>query len=407
MPSVRQIETTPIKTSGSSKSNPDGYEPSDHIKRILTSSSALVDRPLADARSIRPECYTEPEFFSLEIKHIFRPGWLCVGRESQIPSKGDFFCSELFGEKIILVRGNDGKVKALSSACSHRSALVVEGSGNVSKFRCPYHKWTYDLNGNLISAPFMFDGKPDNRDFDLPSFACETWLGWIMVNLDCNASSFGKQMASLEQDLKPWKVESMVPLCEPVVFDAEYNWKIVCDNQGEAYHLIGTHAHSILPYIHPEEPVFTSDLKTHIKSWFPSHDGRIGPVFGEKLEGIPSDFNGTWSYNIFPNFLFVVTDDFVIWQHQKISGHDHFKHELWVLGYPQVQSDPDMASIISDVREGVLEVEGEDQASFRSVWAGLQTASSRPGPFSDTEKGSWFWQNWILGAASQSETASV
>lgn len=360
-------------------------------------SRDLVERSLEEALSILPECYSDPDFHDLEIERLFRRGWVCAGRASQIPNSGDFFCIELLGEKLVVARGNDDVVTALSPVCRHRGAIVAEGSGRASNFRCPYHKWTYDLGGRLIKAPLM-EPRVVEGGFDLVRFGCEVWLGWIMVNLDGLAEPFAPRVQGLADLLAPWRIETMVPLCEPVVYESELNWKIACDNQGESYHLIGPHALSVLPYANPRDSVFTSDLATYAKSWFPSHSGDIGPVFGERLPGIPAEFNGTWSYNVFPNHLFVVTDDFVVWQHQKIEGVGRFRHEMWVLGYPEIRSNTEMHKIIQDVRNGVIMVEGEDQGSFRSVWKGVRSPSARPGPFAETEMGTWFWQRWLTAA---------
>lgn len=375
------------------------HEPSGGgVDFLAQSSRALVDQPLSNARSILSACYTEPEFFVFEIERIFRPKWICVGRESQIPEHGDLFSCELFGEKLVIVRGKDSIIRALSAVCRHRSALVAEGASSVTRLQCPYHKWTYDLTGRLISAPFFNASVKHNKDFDLPRFACETWLGWIMVNLDGTAAPLAPQLAGLSQDLAPWRIQEMVPLCEPVVFDAKYNWKIACDNQGESYHLIGTHEQTVLPYVNPRDSRFTSDDEAYVRSAFPFQDGSIGPAFGSSLEGVPDDFNGTWSYNIFPNHLFVVTEDFVIWQCLRIRNHERFRHELWVLGHSHVRDDLSLRARVSGIRNGVVRVEGEDQGSFRSVWDGLRTGSSRPGPFAESEKGTWYWQRWLTAA---------
>ena len=379
-----------------------GVKRHDDLVGLLTRRSrTLVDRPLAEACSVLPECYTDPGFFAFEVDRIFRPGWLCVGRESQIPSEGDFFCTELFGEPLVIVRGQDNVVRALSAVCRHRAALVAEGASSSQRLQCPYHKWTYDLTGRLISTPLIGASTRRGDDLDLPSFACDIWLGWIMVNLDGAAPPLTPLLADLARDLAPWRIQDMVPLCEPVVFDARYNWKIACDNQGESYHLIGTHERSVFPHVNPRQSSFTSDLKTYVRSAFPFQDGPIGPAFGRRLEGVRSDFNGTWSYNVFPNHLFVVTEDFVVWQCQRIRNHEHARHELWVMGHQYVADDPELMARVAGIRDGVVRVEGEDQASFRSVWNGLRAGSARPGPFAESEKGTWYWQRWLTIALTE------
>jgi phenylpropionate dioxygenase-like ring-hydroxylating dioxygenase large terminal subunit len=391
----------PHEEMGSTAARRAGESDRPKAEALARDSRDLVDRPLDEALSILPECYSDPGFYALEVERLFRRGWICAGRASQIPNRGDFFCIDMFDEKLIVVRGEDGAVRALSPVCRHRGAIVAEGAGRASNFRCPYHKWTYDLGGRLVKAPLM-EPRIVKGGFDLVTFGCEVWLGWIMVNLDGLAEPLAPRLKDLTDALASWRIETMVPLCEPVVYQAELNWKIACDNQGESYHLIGPHALSVLPYADPRDSVFTSDLATHAKSWFPSHSEAIGPVFGERLPGIPAEFNGTWSYNVFPNHLFVVTDDFVVWQHQKIAGVGRFRHEMWVLGYPEIRNNTGMRKAIQDVRNGVIMVEGEDQGSFRSVWKGVCSSSARPGPFAKTEMGTWFWQRWLTAALCES-----
>lgn len=397
MSSTPLIDPVPTERIASIAARERGKSIHARAESLARRSADLVDRPLREALSILPGCYTDPDFHELEVDRLFRSKWICVGRESQVPRPGDFFCIEMFGERLIVVRGGDEVVRALSPVCRHRGAVVVEGDGQASAFRCPYHKWTYDLEGRLVKAPLM-DRSILDSGLDLATFGCEIWLGWIMVNLDGRAEPFATGVSGLTELLAPWRIEAMVPLCAPVVYECDLNWKIACDNQGESYHLIGPHAQSVLPYSDPRDSVFESDLATYTRSWFPGHDEALGPVFGPRLAGIPAEFHGSWSYNVFPNHLFVVTDDFVIWQHQRIESVGRFRHEMWVLGYPEIRDDPGMRKIIEGVRDGVILVEGEDQGSFRSVWKGLGSPSAKPGPFAETEMGTWFWQRWLTAA---------
>ena len=108
--------------------------------------------PLEDAETLPPECYTDRDFYELEKQALFNHEWLCVGRESDIPDAGDFFTTHIVDEPIIVVRNKSGNIKALSAVCQHRAMLVAEGKGNKRAFRCPYHHWTYSLDGDLLKG---------------------------------------------------------------------------------------------------------------------------------------------------------------------------------------------------------------------------------------------------------------
>ena len=116
----------------------------------LDASTATSSTPSC----LPPQCYTSPEFYAFEMEAIFAREWVCVGRQEQIPNPGDFFSITLMDDPLLVVRGLDGEVKAMSAVCRHRGAIVAEGAGNCEKaFICPYHSWSYDLDGNLLGAP--------------------------------------------------------------------------------------------------------------------------------------------------------------------------------------------------------------------------------------------------------------
>jgi phenylpropionate dioxygenase-like ring-hydroxylating dioxygenase large terminal subunit len=116
---------------------------SDEFFRSLESSVRDVDK----AETLPPICYTSPEIYEFEKEAIFYREWLCVGREIWARKPGDYFTTSHVGEPIVIVRNGDGVLKAFSSVCRHRAALVAEGHGTRRSFQCPYHHWTYGQIG--------------------------------------------------------------------------------------------------------------------------------------------------------------------------------------------------------------------------------------------------------------------
>ena len=112
------------------------------------------DRPVESARVLPPEAYRSAAFHEFEMAAVYMRSWLCVGRAQQIPNTGDYMALTLAAEPILVVRGNDGEVRAMTAVCRHRGhVLKEECAGNTRAFTCPYHRWTYGLAGEFVGAP--------------------------------------------------------------------------------------------------------------------------------------------------------------------------------------------------------------------------------------------------------------
>src|SRR5260221_5191394 len=113
----------------------------------ITVDVGPVRRPLEKAAHLPGDYYTSPEIFRLEQERLFMRDWLCVGREEEIANVGDYFCWTVIKERIVVARNEQGGVSAFSNVCQHRGVEVAKGRGNTRRFLCPYHAWTYDLEG--------------------------------------------------------------------------------------------------------------------------------------------------------------------------------------------------------------------------------------------------------------------
>ena len=155
-------------------------------------SFASSVKPTEEAETLPPEIYTSQEFYEFEKDALFYREWLCVGRDEWLAKPGDYFTTAHANEPIIIARGRDGQIKAMSAVCQHRAMLVAEGKGNTRGFTCPYHHWSYDLDGKLVGAPAM--GRTCNFDkaqYNLPKLQVELWHGFIFVNFPRGAARDG------------------------------------------------------------------------------------------------------------------------------------------------------------------------------------------------------------------------
>jgi len=117
------------------------------LDELLDDLAAYVDTPETSCFSLPPDAYLSPELNALEVRAIFEHSWLCVGREEYAPAPGDYYTIDVMGEPVVIVRGTDGVVRALNTACRHRAMPVVTGRGNARRFVCPYHSWAYATDG--------------------------------------------------------------------------------------------------------------------------------------------------------------------------------------------------------------------------------------------------------------------
>lgn len=140
---------------------------------------------LSSAATLPSWCYTRADVLEKEEERVFGRTWQLVGREDQAAAPGRFFTAEVAGEPLLITRGADSRLRALSNVCRHRAGPVAAGEGTCQAFRCGYHGWSYGLDGRLVNTP-EFDAVEDFRkeEHGLPEFPLEAWLGLLFVNLD-------------------------------------------------------------------------------------------------------------------------------------------------------------------------------------------------------------------------------
>lgn len=201
-------------------------------------------------RSLPPAFYTTERFLACETQQLLRKEWLCLGRVDEVSDPGDYFTVEMLGEPLLVVRGDDARLRVLSNVCRHRSMLVAQGRSRISgaparSFVCPYHAWTYGRDGSLLGAPLM-DTQPgfDKESCALPELRSEIWQGFLYVNLDGNAQALAPRLAGLDDILGNYHTDEMRN-----VFVAEEtwdtNWKCLVENFMEGYHLSRVHPQTL------------------------------------------------------------------------------------------------------------------------------------------------------------------
>ncbi|MEM7190563.1 MAG: aromatic ring-hydroxylating dioxygenase subunit alpha [Pseudomonadota bacterium] len=213
---------------------------------VAAELAAICENPDQRPRSMAPSFYFDPRVLAAEENSVFLSGWVCVGRWDEVKEPGDFFTTEIVGEPLIIARGADGEVRALSNVCRHRGSKLVDGTGTTKRFSCPYHAWAYGLDGALVRAPLI---EGDLSDCNLPVFATEEWMGWIFVNLDGSAQPLTELLADLDPYVRNYHPEELQSY-NPSTEGWGVNWKGLAENFMEGYHLTPVH----LKTLHPMTP---------------------------------------------------------------------------------------------------------------------------------------------------------
>ncbi|VEP12600.1 conserved hypothetical protein [Hyella patelloides LEGE 07179] len=215
----------------------------------LEKKIASLNSSTADAIGLPAEAYTSEEFLERERRTIFTNSWICVGISADLPDIGDLFPVEVAGMPIVLVRDRLGKIRAFHNICSHRGLqLVAEPCQQQKRIRCPYHSWSYDLDGELKSTPHfggywqdIYEGF-DHKRKNLQSIECQQWLDLIFINLAGNAPPLRDYLQPIIDRWSAYDL-SLLRYGQEIGFEFNANWKLAVENFSESYHL---------PWIHPQ-----------------------------------------------------------------------------------------------------------------------------------------------------------
>jgi len=222
------------------------------------------------ARTMAREYYTSPDILAVDIERIFARRWNCVGRASQLAAAGDYMVRTVAGESLIILRDRAGELRAFFNVCRHRGTRICrEGTGRFSEtIQCPYHAWTYTIDGRLIGAPHMQEVESfDKRDYPLHAAALAEWEGFVFVNIAADPEPFDEWFAPMLHRLERYCL-SELSIGHTVTYDVKANWKLVFQNYSECLHC---------PMIHPE-------LSTVLPYQSGANDLVEGPFLGGYME---------------------------------------------------------------------------------------------------------------------------
>ncbi len=211
-------------------------------------------RARRDGFSLEQPFYTDPDFFKLDMELIWYRDWLFVGHDCEIAKPGSFFTVQIGAYPIVLVRDRENKIRAFHNSCRHRGSRVCTvDKGTSARLVCPYHQWTYDLDGKLLFARQMAEGF-DRNDYGLKPVACESAGGYIFVCLADQPADFASFRQMMEPYFLPHRLADAKIAFESTIVE-KGNWKLVWENNRECYHCAGNHPELCKTF--PEAPTVT------------------------------------------------------------------------------------------------------------------------------------------------------
>lgn len=223
------------------------------LPELLASLREYQDLDITNAKTLPPALYIDNSLYEHELEKIWRQKWICVAHVCELKNPGDYVGIEILGEPIVIIRGEDHQVRALSSVCRHRFMPIIKHGerGTAKSITCPYHRWMYGLDGKLNNALHMESNQCfHDEDVRLPEFGVEVWNGFVYINLNPDAAPFAPQIEGLDQHFKRNGLDDLEDWVLFETYDKVWdcNWKASNENSLESYHHMGVHLGSIEMY---------------------------------------------------------------------------------------------------------------------------------------------------------------
>ena len=347
-------------------------------------------RTARNARTLPGEYYTADSIYRAESEKIFSRRWLYAGRVSRIPEPGSYFLCEVDDESIVILRDDESRVRAFFNVCRHRGTRIcTESRGRLtSSIQCPYHSWTYSLDGRLIGAPSMKEVASFRKeDYPLHPVSVATWEGGVFINLAKDPAPFERAFAPLIDRFANWHIAEL-EVAHRLEYMVEANWKLIFQNYSECYHC--PTLHPVLDGLTPHRestndlaegpflggPMRMSRAKGSMTMTGECCAAPLGDVSGEDLDRV-------YYYTIFPSMLLTLNPDYVLVHRIERRGVDRTRVVCEWLFHPeavrQTGFDPGGAVEFWDMTNR------QDWRVCTLAQQGVSSRAYQPGPYSELE----------------------
>jgi phenylpropionate dioxygenase-like ring-hydroxylating dioxygenase large terminal subunit len=357
---------------------------------------ASVAVPFNQAHAMPKSVYTSEDFAAKEVEQIFSKEWFCVGRASNLSKPGDYVTLELANQPIMVLRDRGGTLRAQSNVCLHRMSILLKDSGNTGTIVCPYHGWSYNLDGSLRAAPAMTHNEGFCKDnYRLPQIRCEEWLGWVMVTLNPDAVSPYNKLADVEHLIADYGMENYVEdFHEQFIWNT--NWKVLAENFMESYHLPVCHAKTIGGLSKLDEMICPPGLATFNYHTILKDDTlKIAMAHPANTRMQGERRRTTFLLAIYPSLLITLTPGY-FWY---LSLHPHGAGQVRVIFgggmSPDFANDPGAQAHFRQLKTLLDDVNVEDKGCTERVYRGLCSDLAKPGHLSHLERPNFDFATYI------------
>ncbi len=377
---------------------------------LLADLRTIADGSWDKWTSMPPTAYCSQELFELEAEHLFYGGWVLAGRADQILNPGDYMCIDVLDEPIVLCRDRQSKIRALSRVCRHRWMEVCSGHGNTGAFVCPYHAWTYELDGRLRHAPEMQkteDFAPER--IRLPGVRSALWEGFVFVNISGDAEPIEDALHGASKELAGYDLTNWVTVHSIDLGEAPWDWKVFMDN-GEIYHHLMLHRETA----EPRSPANLAVTGALAEDYFLLYGPASPEILVEASDGKPAmpsylEQVGGWApsrlsdrqrtsatyFYPYPNYVVALWVNFGIFFRVMplAAGRSHLMLDYMVPG--EFAHHPDLPAALERATTAFGIVHGEDTVACTAVQRAVRSRFAEPGRLSYLEEHNQAFAQWF------------
>ncbi|KRS14124.1 (2Fe-2S)-binding protein [Roseovarius atlanticus] len=367
------------------------------IANPIDALRANVSAPFEQARAMPPEVYKTDAFLQAEIEHIFRKEWFCVGRADALTKPGDYVTCELAEQPVIVLRDREGDLKAFSNVCRHRMSTLLHGRGHTKSIVCPYHAWTYNLDGSLRGAPAMSGNSGFCKsDYALPEIRCEEWLGWVFITLNPEAEPVASRLSELERMIAGYDMTNYTEtFFEEHVWDT--NWKVLAENFMESYHLPVCHAGTIGGLSKLEEMVCPPGHDAFNYHTILKDDSlRIAMAHPSNTRLASEERRMTYLIAVYPSLMITLTPGYFWYLSLHPQGPSQVRIRFGGGMSNDYAGDAEAEQNLADLKALLDDVNIEDRGCTEKVYRGLCADGAEPGHLSHLERPNFDFAQYLM-----------
>lgn len=382
------------------------------VDDLLGTLTELASRPLAEAQALPLQFYTDEQLYQLEVERIWQRSWIYVGRRENLSKPGDWMSLEIAGEPIVVTLAENNQLRAMSRVCSHRFMDVLahesKSCGHADTFVCPYHNWTYNMDGKLAGAPLMERNELFQREREtirLRQYSVTDWRGFIFVNLDPDAAALEPALSEVDEYFGNYKPEEWKLVDKIEWGEVDGNWKLVMDNGREAYHHQGLHKDTLEP-LWPAHMVLLEETMGDfwLGRMFVSPDAAVGEEDGHLINPVmlpaapgltPFERSHYIVAGIYPSFVVAPGPDVMFTLRWVPYGPTRHATDIEIIVH-ESRAEECTPEVLQELRDWISAVQAEDVSAAGSIQKMASShAVTKGGPLSHLERTVWQFQRYL------------